>query len=79
MKERKIITRVDQLRNSRRELLRQDDIVRKPSSTSDPVESTEKVYADSRIQDYSDEIGLMSKGMKQGKALEVAEEAQKKA
>lgn len=74
MSERNTITRVDQRRNSRRDLLKQDEVARIPGSTSNPVESSEKVFADPRIQDYSDEIELLSKAKKQGKVLEIDED-----
>ena len=74
MTERKTITRVDQARNSRRELIKQDKIARSPGSTSGPIESSEKVYSDPRIGIYSAEIDLLSKPPKQGKVLEIIED-----
>lgn len=74
MGEREIITRVDQARNSRRALLKQDKVVRAPEEASDPIESSEEVFGDPRIGKYTDEIDLLSKPPTQGNVLEIIED-----
>lgn len=68
MKERNTITRVDQLRNSRRALLAQEyvvkirrGVIKLPRKEEKTVEPTERIYPDSRIETYTSEINLLKK------------------
>ncbi len=59
MNERKTITKADQLRNSRRALIAQEDVVKLPKQEEEAIEPSERVYADSRIVAYTSEINLL--------------------